>query len=120
MRVVTFVVAPPRRPVTSRVRHTETQVIDLWKMQANRAQVEAEEYLRSQGFDDDSLTFAIAEGHDWARAIRTLEWEDGDILAIGSSSTHPIARVFLGSSATKIIRYAPVPVVAVPGVATEE
>ena len=61
---------------------------------------------------------AIAEGHDWARAIRTLEWEDGDILAIGSSSTHPIARVFLGSSATKIIRYAPVPVIAVPGSAT--
>ena len=116
LRVVTFVVAPPRRPVTSRVRHAETQVIDLWKAQAGRAQEEAEAYLRSQGFDDDTLMFTIAEGSDWARAIRRLDWEEGDILAIGSSSTHPIARVFLGSSATKIIRYAPVPVVAVPGV----
>lgn len=119
LRVVTFVVAPPRRPVTSRMSHAETQVIDLWRMQAGRAQQEAEEYLHSQGIDEDALTFTIAEGSDWARAIRRLDWEEGDILAIGSSSTHPIARVFLGSSATKIIRYTPVPVVAVPGVATE-
>ncbi|MBN9159017.1 MULTISPECIES: universal stress protein [unclassified Microbacterium] len=120
LRVVTFVVAPPRRPVTSRMGHAETQVIDLWRMQAGNAQHEAEEFLRSQGFDDDTLTFTIAEGSDWARAIRRLDWEEGDILAIGSSSTHPIARVFLGSSAAKIIRYAPVPVVAVPGAATAE
>jgi len=120
LRVVTFVVAPPRRPVTSRMGHAETQVIDLWRMQAGNAQHEAEEFLRSQGFDDSTLAFTIAEGSDWARAIRRLDWEEGDILAIGSSSTHPIARVFLGSSAAKIIRYAPVPVVAVPGAAIED
>ena len=120
LRVVTFVVAPTRRPVTSRMGHAETQVIDLWRMQAGNAQHEAEGFLRSQGFDDDTLAFTIAEGSDWARAIRRLDWEEGDILAIGSSSTHPIARVFLGSSAAKIIRYAPVPVVAVPGAATTD
>lgn len=116
LRVVTFVVSPPRRPVTSRLHHAETQVVNLWRAQAGDAQRAAEEYLRSQGFDEETLSFTIAEGSDWARAIRRLEWEDGDILSIGSSSTHPIARVFLGSSATKIIRFAPVPVVAVPGV----
>lgn len=120
LRVVTFVVAPPRRPVTSRMGHAETQVIQLWKAQAGGAQREAEEFLRSQGFEGDGLEFTIAEGSDWARAIRRLDWEEGDILAIGSSTTHPIARVFLGSSATKIIRYAPVPVVAVPGVGAKE
>jgi hypothetical protein len=62
--------------------HAETQVIDLWRMQAGNAQHEAEEFLRSQGFDDDTLTFTIAEGSDWARAIRRLDWEEGDILAI--------------------------------------
>ena len=119
LRVATFVVAPPRRPVTARSSHTETQVIDLWKAQAANAQREAKTYLDSQGFDETSLEFAIAQGPDWGRAIRMLDWEDGDILAVGSSATHPVARVFLGSSATKIIRYAPVPVVAVPGAATQ-
>lgn len=118
LRVVTFVITPPRRPVTARASHTETQVIDLWKVQAGRAQGDANEYLRSQGFDPDRLAFFLAEGTDWGQAIRRLDWEDGDILAVGSSATHPIARVFLGSSAAKIIRVAPVPVVAVPGIAT--
>ena len=63
---------------------------------------------------DDNTADVLAE----ARAITTLDWEDGDILAVGSSATHPVARVFLGSSAAKIIRYAPVPVVAVPGAGT--
>ena len=33
---------------------------------------------------------------------------------VGSSSVGPIARVFLGSRATKIIQHSPVPVVLVP------
>ena len=93
LRVATFVVAPPRRPVTARSSHTETQVIDLWKAQAANAQREAKTYLDSQGFDETSLEFAIAQGPDWGRAIRMLDWEDGDILAVGSSATHPVARV---------------------------
>ncbi len=118
LRVATFVIAPPRRPVTSRASHTETQVIDIWKLQAAGAQEEARTYLDSQGVDAAAVKFVLAEGPDWARAITTLDWEDGDILAVGSSATHPVARVFLGSSAAKIIRYAPVPVVAVPGAGT--
>jgi nucleotide-binding universal stress UspA family protein len=42
------------------------------------------------------------------------------VLVVGSSSIGPLARVFLGSRATKIVRHAPVPVVVVPrGVASE-
>lgn len=42
------------------------------------------------------------------------------MLVVGSSASGPIARVVLGSQATKIVRHSPVPVVVVPrGVAAE-
>jgi len=42
------------------------------------------------------------------------------VLVVGSSSIGPVARVFLGSRATKIVRHSPVPVVVVPrGVVAE-
>ena len=38
---------------------------------------------------------------------------------VGSSTAGPLERVFLGSRASKIVRNAPVPVVALPGGAVE-
>ncbi|SFS14166.1 Nucleotide-binding universal stress protein, UspA family [Microbacterium sp. cf046] len=119
LRVVTFLVRPSRRPVTSDVSHAETQVIDLWAVQAAAAQAEAQTYLNSVGFSGDSVHLHIAEGDDWSAAVASVDWTDGDVLVIGSSSTHRLAQVFLGSSASKIVRHAPVPVVIVPGTATD-
>jgi nucleotide-binding universal stress UspA family protein len=118
LRVVTFLVRPSRRPVTSDVPHAETQVIDLWAVQAATAQAEAADHLNSLGFSGDDLQLQSAEGADWGEAVASVEWADGDVLVLGSSSTHRLAQVFLGSSASKIIRHAPVPVVIVPGTAT--
>jgi Universal stress protein family len=42
------------------------------------------------------------------------------VLVVGSSAVGPIARVFLGSRASKIVRSSPVPVVAAPRGAAEE
>ncbi|MFT4231680.1 MAG: universal stress protein [Leucobacter sp.] len=115
LRVVTFVVAPQRRPASSRLSHAETQVIDLWKAQARTAQEEAEDHLREMGFPTENLEFGLVDGKNWAKAIDSLDWRDGDILAVGSSATMPLARVFLGSSGSKILRASPVPVIVVPG-----
>ena len=57
---------------------------------------------------------AIGYGEDWGEALEDIEWQDGDVLVVGSSSIGPLARVFLGSRATKIVRHSPVPVVVVP------
>lgn len=119
LRLVTFVVAPPRRSVTTTVTHAETQVINQWMIQVGVAQREAAAYLQSMGFAEAELEFRIADGYHWSAAIGSLDWADGDILVVGSSSTIPMARVFLGSSATKIVRNSPVPVIAVPGKAIE-
>ncbi len=113
LRVVTFLVTPARRPVTNSVSHSETQVIDLWSVQAAAAQTEAREHLAALGLDD--VEFVLATGPDWPTAVSSVAWEDGDIMVVGSSSTHRLAQVFLGSSASKIVRNSPVPVVVVPG-----
>jgi nucleotide-binding universal stress UspA family protein len=39
---------------------------------------------------------------------------DGDVLVVGSSTHGPMAQVFLGSRASRIVRHPPVPVVVVP------
>ena len=70
-------------------------------------------HLAALGLDD--VEFALATGPDWPTAVSSVAWEDGDIMVVGSSSTHRLAQVFLGSSASKIVRNSPVPVVVVPG-----
>lgn len=117
LRVVTFLVSPSKRPVTSAVTHAETQVIDLWAVQAASAQAQAADHLKSMGLSGEKVQLHLAEGADWSAAIADVEWAEGDVLVLGSSSTHRLAQVFLGSSASKIVRYATVPVVIVPGTA---
>jgi nucleotide-binding universal stress UspA family protein len=56
----------------------------------------------------------VGRGASWEEAIDDVEWRDGEVLVVGSSSSAPPARVFLGSRASRIIRHSPVPVVVVP------
>jgi nucleotide-binding universal stress UspA family protein len=56
----------------------------------------------------------VGHGASWEEAIDDVEWRDGDVLVVGSSSAAPPARVFLGSRASRIIRHSPVPVIVVP------
>jgi len=53
-------------------------------------------------------------------AVEDVEWDPGDALVVGSSSVGPVARVFLGSRSSKIVRHSPVPVVVVPRGAAAE
>jgi len=56
----------------------------------------------------------VGHGASWEQAIDDVEWRDGDVLVVGSSSGAPPALVFLGSRASRIIRHSPVPVLVVP------
>ena len=84
-------------------------------MRAASAQSEAREHLDSMGIGADGLELRTATGADWGAAVASIDWTDGDVLVLGSSSTHRLAQVFLGSSASKIVRHSRVPVVIVPG-----
>ena len=63
---------------------------------------------------DDGPNVVIGQGNDWEAALNDVDWQDGDLLVIGSSESGPVARVFLGSRAAKIVRHAPMPVLVVP------
>jgi nucleotide-binding universal stress UspA family protein len=56
----------------------------------------------------------IGQGSTWARALESVPWGRGDVLVIGSSRSARSPRVFLGGTASKIARHAPVPVIVVP------
>jgi nucleotide-binding universal stress UspA family protein len=105
LRVAMFAVHP-RAPYTSGVgRDADESIVDQWIEEVQGAVREV--------VPDDAET-VVGVGEDWAEAIEDVPWADGDVLVVGSSSIGPIARVFLGSRATKIIRHSPVPVVVVP------
>jgi nucleotide-binding universal stress UspA family protein len=63
---------------------------------------------------------AIGHGETRAEAVDEIGWEQGDVLVVGSSGIGPVAQVFLGFRATKILRHSPVPVVVVPRGRAEE
>lgn len=113
LRLVTFAIrAHTMYPRT--VSGAEDMVLNEWVDQARAEQAEAAEHLRGLGFTDDDLSLEVAVGRSWGAAMDALAWHRGDLLVVGSSSTHVLAHVFLGSSAAKIVRYSPVPVIVVP------
>jgi nucleotide-binding universal stress UspA family protein len=60
------------------------------------------------------LSAEIADGASWKAAFESLDWQDGEVLVLGSSKLGPLLRVFLGSNARKIVHNAPVPCLILP------
>ncbi|MBP6995451.1 MAG: universal stress protein [Phycicoccus sp.] len=100
--------------VTSAVRGFEELVFEEVREQAQAAQDEAVAHLSENGFAAGDIETLIVEGSSWGEAMEQVSWYEGDVLVVGSSSTHPLTQVFLGSSAAKIVRNSPVPVIVVP------
>ena len=120
LRLVSFVVRPAA-PVTAGVGlRAEDPVSAEWveEIQASaRTALERVEHLRAH---PPGLETAVGHGETWEEALDDVEWQDGEVLVVGSSAIGPVARVFLGSRASKIVRNSPVPVVVVPRAAAEE
>jgi nucleotide-binding universal stress UspA family protein len=110
LRLTTFVVRD-RQMYPSQVGYdAERLVAEQWRSQALEAQEKALATLP----DDVAVEAGILEGRDWEEALDSLLWEEGEVLVVGSSRLGPIARVFLGSNSTKIVRSSPVPVLVIP------
>ncbi|MEV7606861.1 universal stress protein [Paenarthrobacter sp. NPDC089322] len=56
----------------------------------------------------------VAKGRTIEEAVDRLDWEDGEILLIGSSRLAQHRATFLGSTANRILRALPVPMIVVP------
>ena len=110
LRLTTLIVRD-RQMYPSQVGYdAERLVAEQWRAQAEEAQNRALARLP----DDVTVEAGVASGRNWEDALDSLSWEKGEVLVVGSSRLGPVARVFLGSNSTKIVRSSPVPVVVIP------
>jgi nucleotide-binding universal stress UspA family protein len=63
---------------------------------------------------DVDVTSVVAEGATVEDAVNQLDWHDGDVILVGSSRLAQPRRLFLGSTAARMLRVLRVPVIVVP------
>jgi nucleotide-binding universal stress UspA family protein len=110
MRVITFAVRGRTMYPPEVGLNAEDTLLASWASQARGALAA----LKTNGVVGDDVELQVVTGHGWDQALDAAAWEDGEVLAIGTSPQGAIARVFLGSKGTKIIRHSPVPVLVLP------
>jgi len=111
MRVVTFAVRgrtmyPPEVGLSA-----EDSILEQLATHARETLAQ----LKTDGAIGKDVDLQVVTGNGWDEALDAADWQDGDLLAIGTSPVGGIARVFLGSRGSKILRHSPVPVLVLPG-----
>jgi nucleotide-binding universal stress UspA family protein len=82
-----------------------------------RAMAHAQQVLdaaKSSLPEDFPVTATAVEGSTVEEAVNKLEWQDGDLIMVGSSRLCAPRRLFLGSTAAKMLRVLDVPMMVVP------
>jgi len=117
LRLASFAVhlSPPE---ALRVHLEGPSVLEMWSRTIQREATAAVQADPATARREPEIV--IGKGDNWEDALDDIDWDAGDLLVVGSSEAGPLARVFLGSRAAKIIRYTPVPVVAIPRTAATE
>jgi nucleotide-binding universal stress UspA family protein len=110
LRVITFAVRGRTMYPPEVGLHAEDSLLSAWASQAREALAK----LKSDGIVGEDTELQVVTGNGWDQALDAAEWEDGELLAIGTSPQGAIARVFLGSKGTKIVRHSPVPILVLP------
>lgn len=77
------------------------------------AQTVLDQALSRAGTETD-VTATVAERSTIERAVGSVPWDDGEILLIGSSRLAEHRKIFMGSTANKILRALPIPLIVVP------
>ena len=88
----------------------EDSLLDAWAEQMREMSAK----LKVDGVVGDDVAVEVVTGNGWDQALDAVEWEDGDLLALGTTTRRTIKGVFLGSHGAKIIRFSPVPVLVLP------
>ena len=63
---------------------------------------------------DCAVTSVVGHGKSLQKAVQGLDFEDSEVVLIGSSRLAQPKRLFLGHSASKIMRALPVPMIVWP------
>ena len=114
LRIASFSVRPKMLFAATLAGSGEDLVVDEWSRQTREViDHQLVDVCRDAGASGPPEV-VLGDGYGWREAMGEARWSPGDLLVVGSSSHGPLASVFLGSRASKILRYAPVPVMAVP------
>jgi len=120
LRIATFAVWSRPAYTTRLGTEPEDLVMQEWRTELDKTVTATLAQLKRLPTAPAAVETVIGAGTSWAEAIDDVGWQAGDVLVIGSSELGPVARVFLGSRATKILRHSPVPVLVVPRSRAEE
>ncbi len=83
----------------------------------NAAHVHANTVLKAAAArlpEGHHVSVEVAHGRTIEEAIDDLEWDDAEIMIVGSSRLAEKNKLFIGSTANKVLRALPVPMVVVP------
>jgi nucleotide-binding universal stress UspA family protein len=119
LRIASFAVWARPAYTTRLGTDSEDSVLQEWTATMERAARQAVATVEGLGAAP-AVETVIGRGASWAEALDDVGWDDGDVLVVGSSDVGPVAQVFLGSRATKILRHSPVPTFVVPRGRAEE
>jgi nucleotide-binding universal stress UspA family protein len=120
LRIATFAVWARPAYTTRLGTDSEDLVMQEWRSELAKTVTATLAQVQDRSEHPRTVETVIGSGTTWAEAIDEIGWEAGDVLVVGSSELGPIARVFLGSRATKILRHSPVPVLVIPRRRAEE
>lgn len=113
LRIASFTVRPPAALGGSIERSAENLVIQQWTRKTRDAVLKQLNEARANVAIPD-VDVVIGAGIEWKDAVDNIAWEPGDMLLLGSGAAGPMAQVFLGTAASRILRHAPVPVMILP------
>lgn len=113
-RIASFSVRPKMLFASTLAGSGEDLVVDEWSRRTGELINEELDEVRRLPDVPRPLEVVIGDGHSWREAMGQARWSLGDVLVVGSSAHGPLTSVFLGSRASKILRCAPVPVLALP------
>jgi len=111
LRVVTFAVRGRTMYPPEVGLHAEDSILVAWEEHARELLAQ----LRADGVVGQNAVLQVVAGNGWGQVLGVADWQDGEILALGTSPRGDAKHVFLGSRATKIMRHSPVPVLVLPG-----
>jgi nucleotide-binding universal stress UspA family protein len=86
------------------------EVVNAAHIHANTVLTEASHRLP----EGHKVSVEVAHGRTIEECIDDLEWDDAEILIVGSSRLAERYKLFIGSTANKVLRALPVPMVVIP------
>ena len=120
LRIASFAVWSRPAYTTTLGTEPDDALLEEWTASVRETAGAALAEVKELAETPHELEAVIGHGVNWGQAFEDVGWQEGDVLVVGSSALGPIAQVFLGSRATKILRHSPVPVVVGPRARAEK